>query len=488
MKTEIHISNLSKWFADKILLKNINLHIHSWEKIGIIGGNWCWKTTFLKLLSWEIKPDNWWIWNRNSIAYMKQEIVCKPETTVYDYLMQHIDHREEYKIYEMLEKYDVNIDINQKVQSLSWWEQKKVDLIAIILQKADVLLLDEPTNHLDQKSLDILQETIKQHKWIVLFVSHDRHFLNMMANRILEVDNSEITIFHGDYEHYKREKALIYERQLNEYTVYQKEKQKRETRLNDIRQRASVYVNPARWRLLRNKEKFFEREILSNKIDKPTKEKNIYIRAIGGTHQKKLILEIKNHSIGFWDKILIEDVWLEVRWHERIQITWANWSGKTTLIKNIVDCFDKWDKKNTTIWNNITFEYFDQQNQDLKSHETVFKRLYKNIKSSANEQSIISQLAMIWLSQTEIFESMDKLSYGQRVKVKFLQILSSKIDLLILDEPTNHLDINTRESIEDMLEDYDGSLIFVSHDQYFADKVKVNKKYNISDKKIEIIY
>jgi ATPase subunit of ABC transporter with duplicated ATPase domains len=485
MKNWIYITNLSKWFADKILLNNVTLNFHPWDKIWIVWENWCGKTTFLRLIAWEIKSDSWWIWNKNSIAYMRQEIACKPETTVYDYLLNYIEHWEEYKIYPMLDEFWLDIGLDQKVGTLSWWEQKKLDLIAIILQKSDVLLLDEPTNHLDQYSLEMLQKFILEHKWIVLFVSHDRHFLNMMANKILELDAGKFAIFCGNYEDYKQEKERLYQRQLQDYAVFQKEKKKWDAWFADLRQRASVYVNPAWWRLLKSKEKYFQREVMANKVDKPVLDKNICLSVVWWTHQGKLIFKTDKFSLGFDNFVLIKDVEIEIRWKDRIQIIWENGSWKTTLIKTIVANLSGEKKSEFVVWNDIKFEYFDQKNQDLMSKESVYEWFRKNVKTASCENSIRSQLAMLWLSQVEIFSPMCDLSYGQRVKVKFLQMLSGKIDLLILDEPTNHLDISARESIEDMLDGYEWALIFVSHDQYFAEKIEITGKYVIRDNRLE---
>jgi ATPase subunit of ABC transporter with duplicated ATPase domains len=154
-----------------------------------------------------------------------------------------------------------------------------LSLAAIILQKADVLLLDEPTNHLDQTSLELLQKIITNHQGIVLFVSHDRHFLNMMCNKIIELDNKKITIYHGNYEWYKEEKQRMYERQIGEYVAYQKQKKKRETWMAEMRQRASIYINPALGRLIKSKEKYIEKEIYAKQVEKVKTDRKLSLHA-----------------------------------------------------------------------------------------------------------------------------------------------------------------------------------------------------------------
>ena len=228
---------------------------------------------------------------------MPQEIIHSAEETVYDYFLEHLQSREEYKMYSMLEDLNLSIDINQTIKSLSGGEQKKLQLARILLQNADVLLLDEPTNHLDQASLELLQKYIIQHAGIVLFVSHDRHFLNMMANKILEIEKKDFVIYHGNYEIYKEEKEARKMKQQDAYLRYQKEKEKRETWMADMRQRASVYINPALGRLIKSKEKYIEMEVYSKEIEKVQNDRKLNLNATGGTHQGKLILEIKNQNI-----------------------------------------------------------------------------------------------------------------------------------------------------------------------------------------------
>lgn len=486
MTTTIHITDFSKTFWDKILFTNININFHPGDKIGIVGKNGCGKTTFLRILANEIHSDTWGMRNRNSIGYMSQEIVSAQDQTVYEYFLEYIQPWEEYKIFPVMEELHLSIDIYQTVKSLSGWEQKKLQLASILLQEADVLLLDEPTNHLDQSSLEILQKCIVQHPGIVLFVSHDRHFLNMMANKILEIEKNNFVMYQGNYEYYKEEKALRTMRQQEEYIRYKKEKEKWETRMAEMRQRASVYINPALGRLIKSKEKYMEREIYANAVDKVHTEKQITLNAIGGTHQGKRILEIKNQRIGFDERILIDNVDMEIRGKERIRIEWPNGSGKTTLIKHIVSLLEQNISNDTIkIGNDISYDYFDQHNEILQSQEIVYTRFAKNIKTKTDERGIRSQLALIGLSQSEISSPIHLLSYGQKVKIKFLQMLSARVDVLILDEPTNHLDIPTRETIEDMLEWYEWTLIYISHDQYFANKIPTTSIYTIANKNIK---
>lgn len=194
---------------------------------------------------------------------------------------------------------------------------------------------------------------------------------------------------------------------------------------------------------------------------------------------------MKGQDIGFDDTVLIQRASMEIRGKDRIIISGPNGSGKTTLVKYLVAALTKKEQTDTMkIGNDIAFDYFDQHNEIVQTQETVYSRYAKNVKIKTDESSIRSQLAFIGLSQQEINNSMDILSYGQKVKVKFLQMLSGPIDVLILDEPTNHLDIPTRETIEDMLDGYQGALILVSHDQYFADKVNTNICYGIKDNKL----
>ena len=192
-------------------------------------------------------------------------------------------------------------------------------------------------------------------------------------------------------------------KQQEEYIRYQKEKEKRETWMSEMRQRASVYINPALGRLIRSKEKYIEREVYAHAVEKVQTDKQIVLSAAGGTHQGKLILDMKNQSIGFDDTILINKVSMEIRGKERIRIEGPNGSGKTTLIKHIISLFAQENHDDTIkIGNNISYDYFDQHNEILQSQEPVYSWFAKNLKTKTDERGIRSQLAIIGLSQSEI--------------------------------------------------------------------------------------
>ena len=482
----LHLTNISKWYTSP-LFQNCSMSFHAWQKIAIVWPNGCGKSTFLRIVAGIESSDTWWIGKKWLFIHYREQDVQLPNISVLDFLSQTIDHRQEYKIYDMVDRLDLTVDLGNSCQSLSWWEKQKVRLCSFLLQEADVRLFDEPTNHMDTKSVEIVSEHIRGFGWICLFVSHDRHFINQTATHILQI-NKDCRLYTWNYDAFKTQQQLERDQAYQEWKRLEKTKKKREQRLATMRQRASVAPSPALWRLIRHKQKFVERDIYGSDIEKPHIEKNATFVLDWWKHKAKHLYTFQKKSIWHDWMSLIENVHFWVYGKDRIRISWPNWSWKSTLLKAILHHVD-----------NKNIQAADQQQQTLKyaylsQHSAIIDetldvrtRITKQRQHLLSETDIYNMTANIWLDQ-HLHVKVAELSYGQKVKLQCLCLTETPCDVLILDEPTNHLDIPTRESIEHMLEGYEWSLLLVSHDTYFCEQINCNKVYDIQNKRLCLIY
>ncbi len=483
-------TNCTHDFSWNIIFENISLSIAGQKKVWLVGKNGVWKTTLFSILSKKRKPTAGHITVKGTIGFVPQEVEYGSTVTVKSYLRNFVEGREQYKIDDVLEKVALSwIDQNSLIANLSWGQQKKIAFAKILLEECDILLLDEPTNHLDLEATQRLTEFITRFKGIVFMISHDRALLNECCEQIIELTPSEAEIYDGNYEDYKDEKLQRIEKKNSDYVEFMKRKQKQEQLIHTIRQRASATFSPMRWRLLRSRVKMFERnfEKDSSKIKtKPTFEKKVDLTMGGGHHHGKVILSFKNCTVHKpWSQdILINGFSNEIRGHDRIIFSGANGSGKSTLLKRIVAAYTNPDSE-ISYGNNITMSYFDQKNQWLDGKKKLIDEFLSSQKpENRNEYFAKTALASIWFKTDHRNVPVESLSYGQRVKLKFLQLIQTNCDLLILDEPTNHLDIDTRESIEHMLQNYEWAILLVSHDTYFVSEIGVNRLWEVKEGRV----
>lgn len=487
MKLWISLSNIEKYYDDKPIFQWASFSLMAGQKAALIGKNWSWKSTLFRLLLNKERYSSWVLSIKWFVTHIEQEF----NENLYSYsverfFLQYIQEYELYKAYDALDQLWIpEINMNQTIWSLSWWQKKKLLLSKLILQQYDIVLLDEPTNHLDSKTRQWLIDFINSYDWIVLCISHDRDFLNQWTNKILAIEDHKIAIYDGDYDDYILARDTKFEKAELDYTNYQKKKKKMEEWLRDLRQRATVYDSPKWWKLLRSKEKFYQREIVNKEVKKPVTDKQLNLSMAWSTHSGKRIMEFENYNLSVWDNLLLSKIKTRINGVDRIALSGENGVWKTTLLKTMLHHLltQTWHS-NLKFGVNLSIGYFDQQNLFADGDQSAIARLEKTIGKNKPTENLISALAAIGIVDGQIKKKTSQLSYGERVKLKFLELTSQRADFLVLDEPTNHLDIPTIESLEDMLCNYEWALIVVSHDKYFLDQIMINKFWEIKDKKL----
>ncbi len=519
---EISLNKLEKSYGFNKILDEFSLDIKNGEIITLIGENGCGKSTILNIISGNENLDkgNILIRKGNTIGYLKQnpEIRNKDDTVkdvLYESVFNILDISNKLKEYEtkmetakddklneliikysnLQEKfiniggYDIDTEINKiitgfninnlinkKYNSLSGGEKRIVSLAAIMIKKPSILLLDEPTNHLDIKSLEWFENFIKKYKGTILLVSHDRYFINKVSNKIVLVERGKEIIFHGNYDYYLKENELRIDREFKEYKDQSKiiaAMKKKIKQLEEFGRLAYPGGEPF-FKRAQNIKKRLER---LEKVEKPIIKKDIPINFDINERSGKDVIVINNYDLSINDKLLIENINIKINYNEKICLMGSNGSGKSTLIKRIIENNDKHIK----IGSNVTIGYIPQE-IEFNNNITIleYARRYFN----GDESHLRSALSKFYFCGEIVFKKIQKLSGGEKVRLKLFELIQCNYNCIILDEPTNHIDINTKELLEAALKEYKGTVIFISHDRYFINTL-ANKILYIEDKKIK---
>lgn len=505
----LKITNGSVEYGAETILEEINIEIKDKEKIAIIGRNGAGKSTLLKaiinndLLTQGTGEEKFNIYKEGNpvIGYLKQmefeddqitmidEIlkVYKPITNLEQKIEQIVEKMQTDKSEELAKEYSKAMDryefldgytykkeyetaINKfgfssedkskKISEFSGGQRTKIAFIKLLLSKPDILLLDEPTNHLDIETIEWLEQYLKNYSKSVVIVSHDRMFLNKIVNKVYEIEYGVTTAYSGNYTFFEEQKKINYEKQLKDYEYQQKEIK----RLNDIVTRFKY--KPTKAKMAMSKLKQIERMVkieAPNKYDLTTFKTNFIIEKQSG----KDILFAKDLEIGY-DKTL-QKISLNVYRGQKIGIIGENGIGKSTLLKTLVGIIPKISGE-FEFGHNVQIGYFDQQMALLDSEKTVledFSEEFPNLTTTELRNS----LAAFMFYGEDVFKKISMLSGGEKVRLQLCKILKKGPNLLILDEPTNHMDIIGKESLELLLKEYTGTIIFVSHDRFFVNKI-----------------
>ena len=503
------ITNGSVEYGAETILEEINIEIKEKEKIAIIGRNGAGKSTLLKaiinndLLTQGTGEEKFNIYKEGNpvIGYLKQmefeddqitmidEIlkVYKPITNLEQKIEQIVEKMQTDKSEELAKEYSKAMDryefldgytykkeyetaINKfvfssedklkKISEFSGGKRTKIEFIKLLLSKPDILLLDEPTNHLDIETIEWLEQYLKNYSKSVVIVSHDRMFLNKIVNKVYEIEYGVTTAYSGNYTFFEEQKKINYEKQLKDYEYQQKEIK----RLNDIVTRFKY--KPTKAKMAMSKLKQIERMVkieAPNKYDLTTFKTNFIIEKQSG----KDVLFAKDLEIGY-DKTL-QKISLNVYRGQKIGIIGENGIGKSTLLKTLVGIIPKISGE-FEFGHNVQIGYFDQQMALLDSEKTVledFSEEFPNLTTTELRNS----LAAFMFYGEDVFKKINMLSGGEKVRLQLCKILKKGPNLLILDEPTNHMDIIGKESLELLLKEYTGTIIFVSHDRFFVNKI-----------------
>ncbi|MFJ8220697.1 ribosomal protection-like ABC-F family protein [Bacillus cereus] len=519
------VNNITKSFGGNIIFENISLEIKNGERVGLVGRNGSGKTTIFQLLTGMESLDAGAIHMKKGtrIGHVAQIPKFDEGMTVYDVLSSAFkaekeleremhtleknmaEEREPSALQKLMERYGViqekfaflggyEIEANlMKVANglqvtelfprsfleLSGGEQTKVSLAYMLLQKPDLLLLDEPTNHLDLFAVEWLEQFLKEYNGTVMVISHDRYFLDEVVTKIFDLEDGEIHVYHTNYSQFVEEKE---ERLLQEFQAYQ-EQQKKIKKMKEAIKRLREWANQANppneglHKRARSMERALER---MEKLKKPILErKQMGLQFEGQERSGKDVVVMKEVSKGFAGHPLFNEANLHVRFQERAAIVGRNGTGKTTLLKLLLEEIEP-DAGEIRIGSSVKIGYLSQHAYgNMKSN--VLEAFREYVAVTEGEARHI--LAKFLFYGPAVFKKVTQLSGGEKMRLRLAQLMYQDINFLILDEPTNHLDIESREVLEEALEQYNGTILAVSHDRYFLNKL-FEKTYWIDERKL----
>ena len=350
-------------------------------------------------------------------------------------------------------------DFTLNVNTLSGGQKTRVALGRLLLSKPDIILLDEPTNHLDMESISWLENYLLNYSGAVLIVAHDRYFLDKIVSKIIELDNGNATVFSGNYTDYASKKAILRNMQLKEYLNQQREIKHQEeviTKLKQFNREKSIKRAESREKML-NKMEFVDKpEILNDKMDIKL-EPNV----ISGND----VLTVDNLTKGFDGTVLFDNICFQIKRGERVALIGNNGTGKTTILK-LINGIIPADSGSIYLGAKVNIGYYDQEHHVLDPDKTIFDEI-RDAYPDLNNTQIRNTLAAFLFTNEDVFKYIKDLSGGERGRVSLAKLMLSNANFLILDEPTNHLDITSKEILENALNSYTGTVLFVSHDRYF---------------------
>ncbi|MFA5637515.1 MAG: ABC-F family ATP-binding cassette domain-containing protein [Anaerovoracaceae bacterium] len=505
----ISVKGLSFGFSGETLLKDISFQIEKGDRVGLLGENGTGKTTLLKILNNDLPKDEGDIFISSdiSLGYLEQQVFFKEEGTVlseakgaykkliekenlleelslslagadHKTLQRFIDLQEEFereggltykgRMKGILDRMGFYEDsYNVRLSQLSGGERSRLSLSLLLMKEPDLLLLDEPTNHLDLKMLEWLQEYLLAYKGTFIVVTHDRYFLDKVTNKIFEIDEGHLEIYEGGYEAYadlKREKR---EQQIKKASIALKEYKRQEDIIRKLKEGKKENLS----------KRGASREKMLSKLERPKVPKASQKRIKINFHQEyesgREVISLTDISKGYvTDKgyrELFKGLNLEIKRGERICLIGPNGSGKTTLLKIILGEVEK-DKGYIRQGHNVSFGYYDQGQQLLKGNNTVLKELKEEFRSYTDTE-MRTILGSFLFSGDKALSVINTLSGGERARLSLLKLMLGGKNTLLLDEPTNHLDITSKEIFEDALLSFQGTVLAISHDRYFLNKI-----------------
>ena len=512
---------ISKAFEEKIIVDNGSFHIEDHEKAALVGPNGAGKSTILKMIVGELPTDsgNVILTRGKTLGYLAQHQNMDSSNSIYDEVKSAKAHliamEEQLRSIELEMKdlsgselnsrmetyhrltaaferengyaYESEItgvlkglgfqeeEFSRPVATLSGGQKTRVSLGKLLLSKPDILLLDEPTNHLDLNSITWLETYLLNYTGAVLIVSHDRYFLNRIVTKVIEIEAGQVMTYLGNYSDFSYKKKQLREARLKEYLNQQQEIKHQEAVIEKLRSF--------------NREKSIKRaesrEKMLNKIERIEKPQeintDIHLTLTPSVVSGNDVLSIEHLSKAFPPQQLFSDVSFEIKRGEHVAIIGDNGTGKTTLLKILNGLVDA-DHGSFTLGTNVHIGYYDQEHHVLHMEKTIFDEISDDYPSLTNTE-IRNMLAAFLFTGDDVFKLIGDLSGGERGRVSLAKLMLSEANFLILDEPTNHLDIASKEILEHALNDYTGTLLYVSHDRYFINQTAtrildlVNQKF-----------
>lgn len=500
--------NLNKAFGEQIIVKDGSFHIEEHEKAALIGLNGAGKSTILKMIMGELPADSGEIIlaKGKTIGYLSQHQKLESGNTIYDEVKTaksdiielesqirsielELKHLEGEELEKRLQTYHhltasferangyaygseitgvlkglgfSEEDFGKSVDTLSGGQKTRVSLGKLLLTKPDVLLLDEPTNHLDLNSIAWLETYLSNYQGAVLIVSHDRYFLNRVVTKVIEVEQGNIMMFLGNYSAFAQKKKLVREAKLKEYMKQQQEIKHQEAVIEKLRS----FNREKSIRRAESREKMLDKMTLVEKPVEVTSEFHISLEpsCVSGND----VLTVEHLSKSFGTLKLFQDISFEIKRGEHVAVIGDNGTGKTTLLK-ILNEVQPADSGVFTLGTNVHIGYYDQEHHVLHMEKTIFDEISDDYPTLTNTQ-IRNTLAAFLFTGDDVYKQIKDLSGGERGRVSLAKLMLSEANFLILDEPTNHLDITSKEILEKALNDYSGTVLYVSHDRYFINQ------------------
>lgn len=513
---EISLNKINKNYGFNSVLKELSFDIKTNDRVALIGSNGCGKTTTLRLIMGEETPDNGSISIRkgSTIGYLHQIPNLEKEdlkaNDVYlrgikdlldlenrinnfvsnmddsDKSIKELDRLQEdfrikggYQLNEKIEKIKHGFKLSKELldtnyNSLSGGEKTIINLASLVLSNPDILLLDEPTNHLDIDTLEWFEEYLKTYKGTVLIVSHDRYFLDRVVNKIICLDNGVADIYHGNYSYYLKESEKRVLLEFQKYKNQQKEIKALKEAIERLRVWGNKSDNPMIFKRMHAIEKRLEKLEL---IEKPKEKIDIKIDLTSSNRSANHVLTINKLNLNIGSRELLTNSNMEIYYKDRVCLMGKNGTGKTTLIKNIINN----THENIKIGVNAKIGYIPQEIRFDNEELTVYE--YMRGIFVGSESELRSKLYRFYFGEEDIDKKLKSISGGEKVRIKLLELILEHANFLILDEPTNHIDIDTREILEESLLEFDGTILFISHDRYFINKI-ATRIVRIENKKL----
>ena len=500
--------NISKAFVENQVLKNVSFHIEDHEKAAIAGINGAGKTTLLRIIVGEMTPDDGQVVlaKDKTLGYLAQNSTVDTSHTIYEELLSvkadllrleekirecenNMKHADGDALEDLMKQYTslthafetgggylyrselvgvlkglgfTEDEFSKPVATLSGGQKTRVALGRLLLQNPDLIILDEPTNHLDMTSIAWLETYLLNYKGAVLIVSHDRYFLDRIAGKVIEIDQSKATTFMGNYSDYAVKKEQLRVAAWNAYMNQQRDIKHQE----EVIEKLKSFNREKSIKRAESREKMLDKiEVIEKPSEVRTDMKlTLTPRILSGND----VLTVEHLSKSFDSHKLFTDVNFEIKRGEHVAIIGDNGSGKTTLLK-ILNGLVPADQGTFRLGSNVEIGYYDQEHHVLHSEKTLFEEISDDYPYLNNTQ-IRNVLAAFLFTGEDVFKRISDLSGGERGRVSLAKLVLSNANFLILDEPTNHLDIMSKEILEDALNGYEGTILYVSHDRYFINR------------------
>ena len=504
----LNATNISKSFGSNEIIKDATFLVNEHEKVAIVGVNGAGKTTLLKILTGEESADSGSITLAKDakLGYLRQinnvdsalSIIDELYTVIEPILnmekrmsqmqedMKHLTGSELEELYssytalthsyELMDGYAAKsrvvgilkglgfeeADFDRKINTLSGGQKTRVFLAKLLLEEPDIILLDEPTNHLDLRSIEWLESYLLNYKGAVIIVSHDRYFLDKIVSKVIDIENGNVQMYLGNYTDFSNKKQMLLDARMKEYMNQQQEIKHQEaviTKLKQFNREKSIKRAESRQKQLEKIER----------VEAPqTYSENMRLSLDISKESGKDVLTVHNLSKSFDHKKLFWDINFEIKRGERVAIIGDNGTGKTTLLKIINGLLNP-DTGEVIYGSNVSVAYYDQEHQVLHMDKTLFDELSDTYPDMTNTQ-IRNILAAFLFTGEDVYKKIADLSGGERGRVSLVKLMLSKANFLLLDEPTNHLDIVSKDVLENALNNFPGTVCYVSHDRYFINK------------------